>query len=340
MGRHRRLRWTIRVLQSALALTVAFGVWLIGFAPDADEPAVLPDTAEQFSLDLEVVSTTSGPIIYAVEQRARPNYRIFRLDPSTGEIETVFTVPEDAIIYGIDVDPSGSTLAIAYTPDYSRDGSGLWTLDIATGTTTAITPVATDIYLTDPEWNQDGTAILATRVDRRGDELLDVISAGTTTGTIDLVAADGVNPVVDGDLVHYLGVDTDTSARRSIHTLDRTNGTDTFVATGDVDLDHLLGQSTELTVAVLDDESASGLTLGTPAAAHGNHDVPSTWWTITAADPPAVASSHLAPDTVYDADLSAGTLVSVTNEGLVVTADSQTQLIASRALRLVAISPR
>ena len=165
-----------------------------------------------------------------------------------------------------------------------------------------------------------------------------MISADATTGTIDLVAANGVNPVVDGDLVHYLGVDADTSARRSIHTLDRTSGIDTIVATGDVDLDHLLGESTELVLAVLDDDSTSGLTLGTPAAAHGNHDVPSTWWTVTAADPPTVASTDLAPATVYDADLAAGTLVSVTNEGLVVTTDSQTQLIASRALRFVTIS--
>lgn len=336
-GRRRRLRWTIRALQGALALTAAVGVWLVGFAPEADEPAVLPDTAAQFSLDLEVLATAEGPVVYAVEQRARPDYRIFRLDPTTGEIDTVFTVPEDAIVYGIDVDPTGSTLAVAYSPDFALESSGLWTLDIDDGTLTEVSPGVSGIYLTDPDWHDDGTAILATRVDQREGEQLDVVRADVTTGTIDLVAADGVNPVVDGDLVHYLGVDTGTSARRSIRTLDRTTGGVTIVAGGDGDLDHLLGDSTELVLAVLDDgETTTGLTLGTPASAHGNHDVPSTWWSVRGS---ASAPSGLAPATVYDADLVDGALVSVTLEGLVVDADSQTQVIASRALRFVAVAP-
>lgn len=165
-GRRQRLRWAIRALQVALAGTVAVGVWLIGFAPDGATPEVLPDTTEQFSLDLEVVASTEAPVVYIVEQRARPAYRIFAFDSSTGDDETIFTVPEDAIICGIDLDATGTTLAVTYSPDHTLDGSGLWTLDIADGTFTEISPVETGIYLTDPEWTDDGTAVLATRVNR------------------------------------------------------------------------------------------------------------------------------------------------------------------------------
>ncbi|MDE0803577.1 MAG: hypothetical protein OSA99_09665 [Acidimicrobiales bacterium] len=330
----------IRCLQAALAVTVAFAVWLVGFSPGSDEPAVLPDTSEQFSLDLEVVATAEAPLVYAVEQRARPDYRILRLDPTTGDVETIFTVPEDAIIYGIDVDATGSVLAIAYSPDLSLDGSGLWTFDMATDDLTQVAPVVPGTYLTDPGWGENGDEILATRVDRSADdEQLDAVGIDIETGAVEVIATDAVAPTDDGGLVHYLGVEPDTAARQSVHTLDRTTGTDTVVASGEVDLDHLVTVADALVVAVLDsDDTTGGLTLGTPAAAHGSHDIPSTWWTISADALSGPASEDPESSLVYDADAAAETIVSATREGLTIGGETPIRLIASRALRFVTIA--
>jgi hypothetical protein len=68
-------RRVTRGLQCLLAVAVAFAVWSIGFAGGDGPVPVLPDTDTQFSLDLEVVATLDHPVVYVVEQRARPAYR-------------------------------------------------------------------------------------------------------------------------------------------------------------------------------------------------------------------------------------------------------------------------
>ena len=76
--------WTRRLLQLVLAILVAAAVFVIaGRGSDGAEP-VLPDTATAFSLDMTVVGSADVDTIYVVEQRARPAYRIFAFDPTTG----------------------------------------------------------------------------------------------------------------------------------------------------------------------------------------------------------------------------------------------------------------
>lgn len=322
-----------RLAQAGLAVAVSLGVFLVGVTAGSDTPPVLPDTDEQFSLDLEVVATAEASVVYVVEQRARPAYRIFAFDPATGTDETVFTVPEDAIIYGIDLDTTGATLAVTYTPDHELDGSGLWTLDLATGAFEMVSPVREDVYLTDPEWSDDGTTVYATLVDRTGEEeALEVIAVSADDGQQTTVATDAVDPAASGGLVHYLAVDDETSARRSVRVVDTTTGEDRAVADGGLDLDHLMtgDDAGAITVAAIETEDAGTLTLGSPAQAHGNHDVPSTWWDVTTYAPYDFASTI-----VYDADLSGDALVYVTREGLSIADGTKVDLIESRALRFV-----
>lgn len=334
-------RWKLvaGMCRAAIAVLVAFGVWSIGFAPDDGPAPVLPETSEQFSLDLEVVATANLPVIYAVEQRARPAYRIFAFDPTTGTDTTVFTVPDNAIIYGIALSPDGTTLAVTYTPDYDLDGAGLWLLDLDSQEMTMVRDVESGVYHVDPTWTTDATAVLTTRVDRTSDsEQLGIGRISTSTGDASVVVPDVINPVVLGDVTYGLTVDADL-ARRSITRLDNTGTAQ--IASGDLDLDHLVAVDGErLAVAGIAAEETNGLTFGTAASAHGNHNTPSTWWQLATDDNKDAPTASNAPSAVvYDATSPGEYLVVATTEGLAIedpTQGTRTQLITSRAIRLVA----
>lgn len=329
-----------RALQFLVALSVVVLVWSIGYR-DGDGPGeVLPTTESQFSLDLDVIATVDHDLIYAVEQRARPYYRIFSLNPATGEVETVYTVPEDAIIHGIALSPDRSTLAVAYSPDLAFGGNGIWTIDLATGEFTERLAATSNVYLTDLAWSPDADSLLATSVDRREeDEELSAARLSLVSGELTTIAEAAVNPVQIGDDVYYLTVDRN-NARRTIGVVDTADGgRELRIGDTEVDLDHLTARpegADTLRVAVLDADD-EGLTFGTPAEAHGNHDQPSTWWTVALDDDGTAASAtDLEPIIVYDAVATADAIVYATGEGIAFGTSERTDVVFSRAIRFVA----
>lgn len=327
------MRFGRRTVQVGAVVGAGLVMWGTTVVRGTSTPDVLPDTTVEFSLDLEVVAQADAPVVYVVEQRARPGYRIFRFDPVTGEDQTVFTVPENAIIYGIDIDPTGTTLAVAYTPDHNLGGSGLWTLDVATGELVEVVPVAEDVFLTEPEWGADGLTVLATHVDRTGaEEALSVVSVQLADGALEVIAARAVTPAASADAVHYLAAETESSARRTVRSVDLSTGEDVTVASGERDLDHLVVDAGgTFAVAALESDDAAGLSFGAPAEAHGSHDVPSVWWDLDSLD-----AYEVEPTTTYDAAMVDGVIASVTREGLSIVVDGvKVELIASRALRFI-----
>jgi hypothetical protein len=322
---------------------------------------VLPDTDTQFSLDLEVVATLDHPVVYVVEQRARPAYRILAFDPSTGVAETVLSVPEDAIIYGISLRNDRDTLAIAYAPDYREAGSGVWTIDLTAGLPVdpadmeLVVDVQPDVYLTEPDWSTDDTTVFVTHVDRRTEEeQLSVSAVAMVAGDVSTVAHDAIGPVAAGDAVFFLDVD-EAQARRSVGVVDGdARRSSIAVGNGSFDLDYLIGGDAvdELHVSVIEGTTATtaaSLTFGQSVSAHGNHEVPSVWWGVavessggtTVADSTATAPIGLDAVVVYDATFSGEAIVYATREGLSFgfsvdgTAD-KVDVIASRAIRFVA----
>jgi hypothetical protein len=335
-------RWLLirRILGITLVLGVFCAVWLLALAPDEGPGPILPDVDQQFSLDLEVIQTADEDTVYVVEQRAHPFYRIFAFDPATGDTTTVFTVPEDAIVYGIALNPERTSLAVAYSPDLRIGGSGLWTLDLDSGAFTMVADAEPDIYLTELEWAADGNSVFATHVDRREDEeRLSVATVDIVDGDTTIVRSQAMTPMVnDGDL-YYLEVDAE-KARRSIGVMDGTGTASVIEILGGArDLDHLIAGADgdgSVRVAVLDEQDDGLLSIGSPASAHGNHNVPSAWWSVGAADDSAV-STELEPIIVYDASVTtSGSIVYATVEGLSIGADERLDLIKSRAIRFVA----
>ena len=332
-----------RALQVAIAVNLAIAVWAIGFRSDDLPPDVVPSTElaadTSFSLDLDVVAAVDHDLIYAVEQRARPAYRIFSLDPATGDVETVFTVPDDAIIYGIALSPDRGTLAVGYTPDFELEGNGLWTLDLASGEFSERIETTRGVHLVDVAWSADGARLLVTEVDRRGGEELAAVAIDLATGVVVDRIDDAMNPIeIAGDL-HFLTVDED-NARRSIGVVDA-NGDRSAIelASTDIelDLDHLIAPANAdvLHVAVLELDDA-GITFGAAAQAHGSHDVPSSWVQLAPGIGAAAHPTGYAPAIVYDAAASAHALVYATKEGLSIATDDRIDVITSRAIRFVA----
>ena len=225
----RRWKRVIRASQVLVALALFAAVWLIGFRSNDGPVPVIPDTESQFSLDLNVIASADHNVVYAVEQRARPFYRILSFDPSNGAVETIFTVPEDAIIYGIALSPDRETLAVSYSLDFGLDGNGVWLLDLDSGDFSEIVNTQTDRYLVDPAWNPDGTSVFATFVDRTTDDEQLTIAEIYLDGTIVMRATNGVDPAIDNGLLYYLDVGED-SARRSIGVVDEEEAREKFPA--------------------------------------------------------------------------------------------------------------
>ena len=329
-----------RVVQMLVALVVAAGAFLFAWnSGDSAEP-VLPEVQSQFSLDLRVIDSAPLDMVYLVEQRSRPAYRIFRFDPRSGEELTLFTVPEDAIIYGIALSPDKGSLAVSYTTEHAIDGNGMWILDLETLELTEALAAETGLYLTEPEFSADGESVFVTHVDRRGDaEVLSLGEVNLASGSLDVVLPNAITPAVDGDNLYFLTVDSE-KARRSIG-VRAADGSTSEIEVGDttLDLDHLVASEGSLTeaamhVAVLETIDEPTVTIGDEAGAHGNHSVKSTWWGF---DSVAAVATSIDPIIVYDASATDdGTIVYATLEGLSIAAGERIDLIKSRALRFIA----
>jgi hypothetical protein len=338
----RERRWSFRGRRTRLALLgVALGVAFftlvgpISFGRKSATTPVLPNTQKQFSLDLKIIGKVKHDVVYAVEQRAFPAYRIFAFDPATGRDTTVFPVPKNAIVFGISLSPDRSTLAVSYSSDFHVYGSGLSLLDLESKKFTEITPATPGLFDVNLEWSSDSKSVYSTRVDQRTPiEQLDIWRTSVVDGTSSMVIRNGVNPRFHRGTLYFLDVDS-SRARRSIRALD---GPTISVGTGALDLDHLLKGSDDetLRVGVLESTSAS-ITVGTPASAHGNHDVASTFWNVAVSGASNAAPVGLNSTIVYDAASRGASIVYATQEGLSIAMGStQTDLIASRAIRLVA----
>ena len=323
-------------------LGVAFGVVFlvfvgpISFSGNNKTIPVVPAVKKEFSLDLEVLGTTNHDLVYVVEQRASPKYRVFAFNPATGVAKTIFAVPKGALVYGISLSPDRKTLAVSYSPDFHTNGSGISLLNLEKGTLAELTPVAPEIFNIDLEWSSDGSTIYSTHVDQTsGTQQIDIAQTSVADKAKRIVIRNGMNPRFQLDKLYYLDVDKQI-ARHAI----RIEGKTLAIAVGDGnnDLDHLLKGSNDSTlrVAVIAPSPQPSVTVGTPASAHGNHDVPSAWWDVSASNNDA-APIGLDPIIVYDAATRGPSIVYATVEGLsIATGTTKVDLIASRAIRFVA----
>ena len=351
MARPRRSR-TELVLMVVVAVNLGAVVWVIGFRSSGnDTPSVLADTTPEFTLDATVVASLEGADpapIYVLEQRARPDYRIAAFEPASGELSTVFEVPDEALAYSIATSPSGESLAVAYTADFNVDGNGILVVNLVDQSTKWVYEETPDEFVTNLAWGSDGESIWATHI--AADESLSVVEIDAGTGVLLATIDDAVDPAPTAGATFYLRVD-DQGARRSIGVspLDESAAIESTISVGDgtLDLDHLVvtRSGEALFVAALNssiETGGSSLSIGQPASAHGNHSGPSTWFRVDPSDTSPAEALPLTETIVYGAIARPdGLIAAVTREGLITIelgdlGFSETTLVESRALRAVA----
>lgn len=358
------LRRSKRVVHGLALIWIVLAVWLVNVNLSSDvavpdvladampiqEPQVAADGGAAFSLDARFVQSVASTPLYVLEQRAAPHHRVAELDPMTGELVTVWAIPDESLVHSIAQSPDGSYLAMAVTVDYRTPGNELVLLDLDDGETMSVWQGESGDHITDLAWSFDGSAVWATHVSGtlEGAEALSAIAIGVATGVVVDDIALAVNPAPLPDGVAFLDVDLADSARRSITTITGDGVNTVVLEDGTRDLDHLIYDPTTdgLLVAALVQPEMGVFGLGSPADAHGSHNVVSEWFTAQLSEllgsPPGGAnlvSIDLTSTVVYDAVVTAdGTLVFVTREGMSISSDrdAPVSVMASRAFRKVA----
>jgi hypothetical protein len=296
-----------------------------------------------FSQDAEVVGTADAGIVYAVEYRGNPNYRITSLDTKTGELNEVFNVPKGSIVYSIALSPDKNKLAIGYS-DNMDAGNGVFLIDLSgkIPELTQVIPAKSGINYLDLAWSNDGKTIWSTYGDTTTDEIVySVAKIDVESRAFEIIVTDAIDPVPTKKGIAYLPLEPDQS-RRSIEVIDLSDGSKLSVAVSDkkYDLDTLMYDqySDSLLVNALNKPSSVTLRLGGAAYAHGSHDVPSSILILDGVDYGNISANDLDPKVTFESSLSTdGVLVEATNEGLYVTNGNseRTFILKSRALRYV-----
>jgi Tol biopolymer transport system component len=116
-------------------------------------------------------------------------------------------------IYLVKADGSGArplNVADAEAPVYAPDGrviafsrgndreAAIWTVDLASGAQHRVTPSRRGLKMVPSSFSPDGSLLLATRIDRRSDEV-EPVSVDLETGKVTRLFADGREPVYSPD---------------------------------------------------------------------------------------------------------------------------------------------
>jgi len=255
-----------------------------------------------FSADLEVVGNLddlSGELIF-IEQRAQPNFRVAQLDLTTGEVDTLFQVPENAWIYEVAV-PSDEQLVFSYSPPSAADGSaqldrsGIYTLDLSSESSTPeawIEPEGAKIFIAYPTFSRDHSLLYYSRIDQSGEEserqVITLMAYDVASATSERVMPYALMPSFGGEenIMAYVRVNRITQVRSlQIASLAQNIQMDLVPELEFYDIGRPLfsPDGSWIYFVALEDPLNSedvlgNLLLGQPAYAHGNHNLPGDWW--------------------------------------------------------------
>lgn len=288
-----------------------------------------------FSLDAKVLgeSRIDLDIIYLLEYRGSPNYRILGYNPRNQTLEEVFNIPRGSLVYSIELNPQKDTLAIAYTDNYSQEGSGLYLLDLQAKQSQLqeIVPETGSYYL-DLEWSNEDVILATQTSGGKGN----IVSIDAKNGGVELLTEDAIDPASTEEGYAFLALEKDSS-RRSVGVYDFSSKTVKYldILNKKYDLDNITvdKKSGDLLVAALSRGNDVTRGFGISIHAHGNHSIPSSWLKVRDGDSQDI---NLESTLVYDAkSLPDGSLLEVTNEGLFVSnlSKERVHLIKSRAFR-------
>lgn len=339
-----------RYLMMAFVFSV---VWGIGFArlrqsdvlpPRDSADALLQDAQPIAAFESVWVGQTAGLTggLAFVEQRPYPYHRVAHLDVATGEVRTLFNIPDGALVYHIATTPDPDILLMTYSPAKARYlRSGLYTVSLSTGVLTHLLGDETDgVYYAQPQWNQ---SVISYAVYERDTQARRVEQFNPETGQIMVIAEDAVMPLTsaDGQTMVYVRVNSSTGAR-SLWQTDKSGAAQAIIQEGDfadIDVPVLSPDGSWVYFTVLEGESTTSRLLevvfgASRASAHGNHNVPMRWYRVGMKGEgvqPVTTNPFI---TLYGGLDAAETLSFVSDTGFYVAQDGRiNQLIQSRVMR-------
>lgn len=307
---------------------------------------------------IEPPGNLSGELVL-IEQHGPPDFRVATFDLATHEVSTLFTLPEGAFAYGLDVHPTTGAVLLAYTEPPAADEPGfdrsvLVTLD-EHGPHHLLGEDLAGHWALWPRWSAAGDDVWyvvqdSTDVDAPSSTL---VRADPETGAIEVEIPWATEPAVSpaGDYVAWVALDPETLQRSVVLATAAGDPVRTMVYAGDVydlGLPTFFADGRGVLVSVLADPltpRSAELPLQAPLSsqAHGVHLSPADWYGIAVDDTALVPVSTLST-IQYAATVSLDdpVLVAATREGLdLVRLEGGTseRLLSNRFIRAAAWRP-
>lgn len=315
--------------------------------------------------DPQLATPPEGPDLVFLEEHGPPDFRVAALDPNTREVETIFTLPEGAFAYDVDVHRDSGAILMSYTEpaDPGEDGfdrSAVFRVDAdGLGQRVAGRDRADDWALS-PRWSADGAFVWYTSASpdlTAGGVAMAVVREEIATNTIDVTIDWATEPAVspDGEHVAWISVDATTGVR-SLELADAdgirlrrlVSGADVY----DLGLPAFSQDGQQVYVFIPDDPvvaRSADLAARPAPTGHGLHLVPGDWYAVdlvtqqrqrvsqlSAVQYGASAFATNAPGN-EDAVLATASATGI--EVLSVSDGAHTQLLFNRAIRSLAWRP-
>lgn len=286
-----------------LSTLLFFTVWGTAYATLQSQPGAARDSAETLveaarpvsAFESVLVGETAalpGELVF-VEQRAQPNYRVARLDFAAPTVETVFTIPEGALVYQLGTGLTAGQMLMSYSAPSdgnhtAYDRNGIYTLDLSDGSVQRLLGEdAPDIFYAHPQPIDD--AVVYTVYDRAG-ETRRVERFDPDMQITQVIATDAIMPLAasDGSAVAWLHINPVTQARSLwVSDADGHNPRELVSETafGDLDLPLFSPDGAWIYFTALDSTPLTTTLLGalsgaSPVSAHGNHNQPVRWYRV------------------------------------------------------------
>ena len=288
------MNWGIRQLLSLTFLGLCIALAGCGDGESGDE---------NFNADLKVVGSydgLSGQLIF-IEQRAQPNFRIASLDLSSGEVTTLWNVPENGWIYELAMGRDGRLLITYSAPSVNDepqlDRSGLYLLDVRSSNAEPIPliePREADEFNLYPVWSSDQQRIYLSQIKNDplnpGRQLSSLIELDADTSHINQLLPAAMTPSLNADetLMAYLHVNPVNQVRSIPITDGDWNSEENIVEEFefyDISNQIFSPAGDYAYFSVLEDPLESGqqsfweqIIFGKNAFAHADHNLPADWW--------------------------------------------------------------
>jgi len=294
-------------------------------------------------------------LIYILEYRGFPNYRILEFDLLSKNLKELVKIPKGSLVYSMSISKDKKDLILIYSDNLEGTSNGIYSLsieDIKKSTNLKVNSLENLSDFDHTSYLNSFIKILNPikdaskhvfykdlNVDENNNiwvsKIEEDLSANLTKSSIEKIDQKGnilisisnvINPISYKNFIYYLPLEKDLS-RNSIASLNiNTNETENYsILDNNYDLDDFLINDSGLYISVLNRNKKAYLpNFFSKVSAHGNHSIPSIWVNYSL-DGNYISDLDLNAEIVYDATFlnesifsskNSLNILEITNEGL------------------------